>query len=238
MFSRLGRIIQSFFNRFLTAAENPVLILEHNIREIQTQIPKLNESVARSHGAVIMLQKQLGKYMEDNQTLDSQVKAALKLGDEEAARTLVVQLQDIKTKEGKTGKDLDLAQQNLKQTTDLRDLKVKQINTQIKEIKGAIEEHRFSEMQRQIAEVTDASASINIDSVSNSTEEMLAKLQQQTSVNQGTFAASMSNSAPALQASRIEKEAKLMQADELLLKYKEQMGLKSSSNTVDATIVE
>jgi phage shock protein A len=238
MFSRLGRIIQSFFNRFLTVAENPVMILEHNIREIQTQIPKLNESVARSHGAVIMLQKQLGKYMEESQTLDSQVKAALKLGDENAARTLIVQLQDVKVREEKTGKDLDLSQQNLQQTIELRDLKVREINQQIKEVKGAIEEHRFSEMQRQIAEVTDSSASIDVNSVSNSTQEMLAKLQQQTALNQGTFAASMSNSQPAIQASRIEKEAKLIQADELLLKYKQDLGLTSEQTTVDAEITK
>jgi phage shock protein A len=231
MFKRLGRIIQSFFNRFLNAAEDPVMILENNIREIQGQIPKLNESVSRSYGAVIMQQKQLGKYIEQSQTLDSQVKAALKIGDEDSARDLIVQLQDVKTREEKTGEDLKLAQQNLKQTTELRDLKVKEINQQIKEIKGAVEEHRFSEMQRQIAEATDASASIDINSVSNSTQEMLAKLQQSTAMNQGTFAASLGNSMPAIKAARIEKEAKLIQADELLLKYKENMGLVKKDET-------
>jgi len=231
MFSRLGRLIQSFFNRFLTAAEDPVMILENNIRELQGQIPKLNEAVARSHGSVIMLQKQLGKYLEDNDTLDSQVKAALTLNNESAAKDLVMQLQGNRSKETKLSQDLTLSQENLKQTTELRDLKVKEIQKKIQEIKGAIEEHKFSEMQKEVAQVTDASSSIDIDSVSNSTEEMLGKLNQKTALNQGVFAASISNSKPAIEAAQISKAAEEIRADEILLAYKQQMGL--AGNTVD-----
>jgi phage shock protein A len=232
MFKRISRLIQSFFNQFLTAAEDPVMILENNIRELQSQVPKLNEAVAKSYGSVIMLQKQLTKYIDESLNLDSQVKAALKLQEEGAARNLVMQLQSVKEKETKLSEDLKLSQQNLQQTTELRDLKIEEIQTKIKEIKGAIEEHKFSQMQREIAEVTDASASIDVDSVSQSTDEMLNKLNQKTSLNQGVFASSISNSAPALQSAKIQKEAKQIQADEILLEYKKQMGLEKE--TVDS----
>jgi len=227
MFKRLSRLIQSFFNRFLTAAEDPVLILENNIRELQGQIPKLNEAVAKSYGNVIMLQKQLTKYIDDSSEIDSQVKAALKLNEESAARDLVLQFQSLKDKEGKLKSDLELSQQSLKQTTELRDLKVREIQKKIQEIKGAIEEHKFSRMQAEVAEVTDSSSSIDVDSVSNSTSEMLAKLNQKTALNQGVFASSLSNSAPALQSAKIQREAQEMRADEILIEYKKQMGLET-----------
>ena len=230
MFTRISRLISSFFNRFISQVEDPQMILENNIQEMQTQIPKLNESVARSHGAVIMLQKQLGKYLEDVSTLDSQVKAALKLGDENAARDIVVRLTDLRSKQEKTGKDLELAQQNLNQTQAIRDLKVKEIKDKINEIKGAVEEHKYSQMLREIVQVTDETASIDNNNLASSTTEMLNRLNQTTAVNQGTFAASLSNKAPELQAARIEKEAKLIEADELLLKYKQELGLNTNTD--------
>ena len=238
MFTRISRLISSFFNRFISQVEDPQMILENNIQEMQAQIPKLNESVARSHGAVIMLQKQLGKYLEDTNTLDSQVKAALKLGDENAARDIVVRLTETRSKQEKTGKDLELAQQNLNQTQAIRDLKVKEIKDKINEIKGAVEEHKYSQMLREIVQVSDESASIDNNNLASSTTEMLNRLNQTTAVNQGTFAASLSNKAPELQAARIEKEAKLIEADELLLKYKKDLGLSVKSATQNADVID
>ena len=240
MFARIGRIISAFFNRFLGSVEEPTMILENNIRELQGQVPRLNESVARSHGAVIMLQKQLGKYIEDIAVLDSQVKAALKLGNEDAARDIVVKLQELKDKEVKTGKDLELSQANLSQVQETRDHTVKEIKSKVEEIRGAIEENRFSEMQKQIAETISPDTSIDINSTTNSTNEMLTRLQQETAINQGAFAAALSNKAPELQSARIEKEAKQMRADDLLSQYKDKMNLttKSVSKASDATDVE
>ncbi len=246
MFARIGRIISSFFNRFLGSVEDPTMILENNIRELQTQVPRLNESVARSNGAVIMLQKQLGKYIEDIQTFDSQVKAALKLGDENAARDIVIRLQDLKDKEIKTARDLELAQTNLSQVQETRNQTVNEIKSKIEEIRGAIEENRFSQMQKEIAETISPDTSTDINSTTNSTNEMLAKLEQQTAINQGSFAAALSNKAPELQSARIQKEAKRMQADDLLMQYKESMNLttkdskkpNSSNNSDDVVDVE
>lgn len=223
MFARLSRLIRSFFNRFITQAENPTLILENNIQEMRSHIPQLNEAVAKSYGSVIVIQKQLGKYLEEVDDLTNKVKAALQLHEDQAARDIAIRLQDIKSRQDKAAQDLTLAQQNLDATQKLRDSKVREINMKIEEIKGAIEEHRFSEMQRSIAQLTDSTSAVDINAIGVSTDEMLLKLNQRTATNQGTFAASMVNNRAAITGDMIDQKAKEMQADQLLQSFKDEM---------------
>ena len=46
MFNRLSRMFRSFFGFFISVAENPELILEQNIRDMNDQVPRMNESIA------------------------------------------------------------------------------------------------------------------------------------------------------------------------------------------------
>ena len=46
MFNRLSRIFRSFVGFFISVAENPELILEQNIRDMNDQVPRMNDSIA------------------------------------------------------------------------------------------------------------------------------------------------------------------------------------------------
>ena len=46
MFNRLRRVLRSFVGFFISAAENPEVILEQNIRDMNDQVPRMNESIA------------------------------------------------------------------------------------------------------------------------------------------------------------------------------------------------
>ena len=53
IWSRFTRFIRSIFGGAISALEDPRLILEQNIREMNDQVPKMNENIATVKANVI-----------------------------------------------------------------------------------------------------------------------------------------------------------------------------------------
>ena len=76
MFKRLARMFRSFAGFFISVAENPELILEQNIRDMNDQVPRMNDSIAMVKANVTLLEKEEARYKGDLDVLTSKVKAA------------------------------------------------------------------------------------------------------------------------------------------------------------------
>ena len=93
MWQRLSRMMRSFVGFFISAAENPEIILEQNIRDMNDQVPRMNDSIAMVKANVTLLEKEEAKYKNDVNDLSAKVKAAIqgnrRLGGKlcDAART-------------------------------------------------------------------------------------------------------------------------------------------------------
>ena len=74
MFKRLWRVIKSWFGGAITALEDPKLILEQNIRELNEQVPKMNEAVATAKAQVLLFEKEHKKYATEQADLISKIK--------------------------------------------------------------------------------------------------------------------------------------------------------------------
>lgn len=231
MFNRISRLISSFFNRFMGQIEDPAMLLENNILELQKLIPELNKSVAISGSSVILLQKELAKFQEEAITLDKRIKAAIALGEDLAAKDMIIRLQDINGKIEKLTKDLEIAKTNLNSVQQIRDLRVKEIKSKQEEIRSKVSEHRFSVVQSDIAKALDASVATSSSNLSESMDEQMAKLEQKTAENQSTLLASMYNNRSAITGQNIEQKASEMEADKLLEDYKNKANLTNSSNS-------
>ena len=57
MWQRFTRVIRSFFGFFISVAEDPELILQQNIRDMNDQVPRMNESIAMVKANVTLLEK-------------------------------------------------------------------------------------------------------------------------------------------------------------------------------------
>lgn len=231
MFNRISRLISSFFNRFMGQIEDPAMLLENNILELQKLIPELNKSVAISGSSVILLQKELAKYQEEAITLDKRIKAAIALGEDSAAKDMIIRLQDINGKIEKLTKDLEIAKTNLNSVQQIRDLRVKEIKSKQEEISSKVSEHRFSVVQSDIAKALDTSVATSSNNLSESMDEQMAKLEQKTAENQSTLLASMYNNRSAITGQAIEQKASEMEADKLLEDYKNKANLTNSNNS-------
>src|SRR4030081_1900309 len=96
MWKRFRRPMRSLFGWMLSSVEDPERILEQNIRDLNDQVPKMNESIAMVKANVTLLEKEYQKYKNDSSELTSKMKAALQASREDIATTYATQLQSLR----------------------------------------------------------------------------------------------------------------------------------------------
>src|SRR5690349_22315230 len=96
MFKRLSRIVRSFFGFFISVAENPEIILEQNIRDMNDQVPRMNESIAMVKANVTLLEKEEAKYKSEVADLAAKVKAAIQANRDDLAGSFAIQLEQLR----------------------------------------------------------------------------------------------------------------------------------------------
>src|SRR5580765_560916 len=85
MWQRFTRMIRSFVGFFISVAEDPELILQQNIRDMNDQVPRMNESIAMVKANVTLLEKEEAKYKNDMANLTAKVKAAIQANRDDLA---------------------------------------------------------------------------------------------------------------------------------------------------------
>src|SRR6476469_537198 len=106
MFKRLSRIVRSFFGFFIYVAENPEIILEQNIRDMNDQVPRMNESIAMVKANVTLLEKEEAKYKNDLTDLTSKITASIQAGRDDLAGSFAVQREQVKSALARTRGEL------------------------------------------------------------------------------------------------------------------------------------
>ena len=89
-------MVRSFVGFFISVAENPELILEQNIRDMNDQVPRMNESIAMVKANVTLLEKEEAKYKTDVNDLTAKVKAAIQAGRDDLAGSFAMQLEQVR----------------------------------------------------------------------------------------------------------------------------------------------
>src|SRR5919201_1855991 len=163
MWQRMKRAFRSMFGWMISAAEDPELILEQNIRDLNDQVPKMNESIAMVKANVTLLEKENQKYKNDTAELTSKVKAALQAAREDIATTKAMQVKQAFMRE----KD--------RKTT---------------EAMQALRDARRAKWQSKVA---DAMESFQVAGIDATHDEMLQRIQEQTAVNEARMDMAMSN---------------------------------------------
>src|SRR5207247_11239883 len=96
MWNRLSRVMRSFFGFFISIAENPELILEQNIRDMNDQVPRMNESIAMVKSNETLLEREEAKYTSETSELTAKVRAAIQAGRDDLAGSVATQLEQLR----------------------------------------------------------------------------------------------------------------------------------------------
>ncbi|MBN9683239.1 MULTISPECIES: PspA/IM30 family protein [unclassified Corallococcus] len=223
MWQRFKRAMRSFAGFFVSSIEDPELILEQNIRDLNDQVPKMNESIAMVRANVTLLEKENQKYQQDVRELTAKVKAAIQAGRDDLAGTYATKLQAEKEALGRNEQQLEIAKQAYEKALNVKKAFMREKDKKTHEAMNAIRDARRAKWQ---AKVADTMESFTVAGVDSTHDEMLRKVQEKTAINEARM--QMALDTVDHQGALIEEEAEKLQANELVKQMKMEMGLLDS----------
>ena len=229
MWRRLSRIVRSFFGFFISVAENPELILEQNIRDMNDQVPRMNESIAMVKANVTLLEREEAKYKTDAGDLTAKVKAAIQGGRDDLAGAFAAQLEQLRSALARTQGQLVTARSAYEKALTVKQAFLREKERKTQEALNAIRDYRRAQWQKKVA---DAMEQFEVAGISQTHDEMVRKIEEMTAVNEARMEMALGNVDQ--QKVKIEEEAEKMRASELVKQFKVEMGLLAPEPSVGA----
>ncbi|MFP2934418.1 PspA/IM30 family protein [Pyxidicoccus sp. 3LG] len=223
MWERFKRAMRSFAGFFVSSIEDPELILEQNVRDLNDQVPKMNESIAMVRANVTLLEKENAKYQEDVRSLTAKVKAGIQAGRDDLAAQYAGKLQIEKDALARNEQQLATARQAYEKALTVKKAFMREKERKTQEAMNAIREARRAKWQAKVADTMESFTVAGIDSTH---DEMLRKVQEKSAVNEARM--QMALEGVDHMAANIEEEAEKIQANELVKQMKMEMGLLDS----------
>ncbi len=220
MFSRLARVFRSFVGFFISVAENPELILEQNIRDMNDQVPRMNESIAMVKANVTLLEKEEAKYKHEVGDLGAKIKAAIQAGRDDLAGHFAVQLEQLRGALARTQGQLETARSAYEKALTVKTAFMREKERKTHEAMNAIRDYRRSQWQKKVA---DAMEQFEVAGISQTHDEMVRKVEETTAVNEARMEMAIGNVDQ--QRFKVEEEAENLRAAELVKQFKAEMGL-------------
>src|SRR5947207_4524664 len=233
MWQRLRRMVRSFVGFFISVAENPELILEQNIRDMNDQVPRMNESIAMVKANATLLEREEAKYKNDVNGLTAKVKAAIQGGRDDLAGSFAVQLEQGRRALARTQGQLQTANAAFDKAMAVKKAFMLEKERKTREALDAIRDYRRAQWQKKVA---DSMEQFEVAGISQTHDEMVSKIEEMTAVNEARMEMAMGNVDQ--QKVKIEEEAQKLQANELVKQFKIEMGLAPSQATTAGAAVE
>jgi phage shock protein A len=220
MWQRLTRMVRSFFGFFISVTENPELILEQNIRDMNDQVPRMNESIAMVKANVTLLEKEEAKYKTDLADQTAKVKAAIQAGRDDIAGSYAMQLEQTKGALARNQGQLGSARAAFDKAMTVKAAFLREKERKTQEAMNAIRDYRRSQWQKKVA---DAMEQFEVAGISQTHDEMVRKIEETTAVNEARMDMALSNVDQ--QKVKIDEEADKIRSNELVKQFKMEMGL-------------
>lgn len=222
MWKRFVRAIKALFGKAVSAIEDPKLILEQNIRELNDQVPKMNESIATVKANVVLLERELAKYKTEYKDLVSKMKAAIQAGRDDIAANYAMRLESTKSHMQQTQDQLSTAKQAYAKSIEVKKAFMKEKDRKIAEAKEALRAHERAKWQAKIADTLEQ---FEVGGMDQTHDEMLNRINEQTALNEAKM--EMALDSVDTESMKIDEEAEKIRAQELVNQFKLEMGIDS-----------
>jgi phage shock protein A len=229
MWNRFRRAMRSFFGFFVSSIEDPELILEQNIRDLNDQVPRMNESIAMVRANVTLLERENAKYKAEVGDLTAKVKAAIQANRDDLAAQYATRLQMEKSALARNEEQLTTARAAYDKSMNVKKMFMREKDKKTQEAMGAIRDARRAKWQ---AKVADAMESFQVAGIDATHDEMLRKVQESAAINEARMQMALEGGDHS--ALQIEEDAEKLQAMELVKQFKMEMGITSPAPVSDA----
>lgn len=220
MWTRLKRLFRSIFGGIIDSAEDPEKILQQLVRDMNDEVPKMRDNVAQ----VMSTEKRLEREIQANQArlsdLDGKIKAAIRVGKDDVATTLIAELQIVQRGLETTKQNYETAKVASAKAREHFDNYMAQISRRQAEAKQLISASKQAHMQERLAQTM---SSFQMGDHSQTFDDMREKIANRSAAAEAKAELASSNLESRMMG--IEKELAGLEAQDTLLAYKQQMGL-------------
>lgn len=234
MFERIKRMFRSFIGFFIELGEDPELILKQNMRDMEDQIPAMNQSIAMIKANQVLLEREKGKLTIQENELSAKIQAALKAGRRDIALSYATTLEQVKKDLNSTVGQLSAATQATDKALQVKTAFMREKERKTKEAMSAIAAKKRSEWQSKVA---DAMETFKVAGMDASHDEMVRKIEEESAQREARMELALGK--VDAEKIHIEQEAEKIQANDLLRQFELQMGLAADSmpsGTAEKTI--
>ena len=218
MWIRFKRMISSIFGGAMSAMENPKLILEQNIRELNDQVPKMNETIAQVKAAVIQHEKALKKSQGMEKALINKIKVAIRAGRQEIAREYALRLERTRAEIQATSEQLQQANMAFEKAKQVKEVFMRERERKISEARAAIRAHDRAKMQSKVA---GALEQFEVADTSQTHDEMIRRIEEETAREEARMEVALDS--VDVESLELEQEAEAYHADEIIQQIEMEM---------------
>jgi phage shock protein A len=180
----------------------------------------MNESIAMVKANATLLEREQAKYQDDMANLTAKVKAAIQANRDDIAGSFAAQLEQVKAALARNQGQLTTARAAFDKAMTVKQAFMREKDRKTQEALSAIADHRRAQWQKKVA---DAMEQFEVAGISQTHDEMVRKIEEETAVNEARMDMALSNVDQ--QKIKIEDEAQKLQASELVKQFKVEMGL-------------
>lgn len=220
--------MKSLFGGLIGAIEDPKLILEQNIRELNDQVPKMNESIATVKANVILLQKEVARYEKHLTETTAKIRSAITANRDDIAETYALQIQKAQESLASSRQQLDFAEKAYEKALQVKKAFLREKDRKIAEAREAL---RASERAAWQAKVADTLEQFEVGGVDQTHSEMVNRINEQTAKNEARMEIALES--VDAKAMEIEIDAEKLRAHELVEQFKLEMKEKATAIQID-----
>ncbi len=220
MWSRLKRLFRSIFGGIIEKAEDPELILQQVIRDMREKVPQMQNNVAQVMATEKLLQKEVTTLEREIVDYDAKVKAAIKQGRDDIARTYITALQEKQIALERSKAQLETSRTASEQARKFLDNYILQMKKRTAEAQQLVNEARAAKMQEQLSQTM---ASFRVGDDAGTFEEMRERIQRRAAAAEARM--DLATGGVESQIQDIERESLNIQVEDALSAYKQQMGV-------------
>lgn len=229
MFKRLIRAIKSIFGGMISSMEDPKLILEQNIRDLNDQIPQMNENIATVKANLLMLQKEAARTEKNIQELTAKIKSAIQANRDDIAEGYALQLEKAKETLSHTNDQLVFAQKAYEKALQVKKVFMREKDRKIQEAKEALRASERSEWQAKIADTLEQ---FEIGGIDQTHDEMINRLNERSAKNEARMEIALESIDT--EVMEIEVNAEKLRAKSLVEQFKLEMNEGVSGGSIKA----
>ena len=233
MFARLSRLLRAWVGFFISAAEDPEVMLQDAIEEMRITMPRLNSVLVATRATVIRLEEELQSLRRQDKNLTGSIQAALREGTA-AARSVAeedaIQLQQLRTDLASTEEQFASAQKahdTAKMSVDALKDKLK---TKIETCQRALKERQKAKVMKT---AVDAIVELQSYGVANTADKFLEQIKQE--VAESKAAVEVATGSIDTQSIERERTSRKVKAAGILHQFEVEMGLSKPTAVAESS---